>query len=470
MDLSRNEQGYTENVNIEPIPGPGNYSALIDLKLGIISVLVGIAAGLSAVVFRWFIHFFHWLMWDLLGNRLEQFASWAVIMVPIIGIFFVWTLVKLVLSHGQGHGVEEVMESITLKDGKMPGKLAPLECIASSLCIGSGGSVGPEGPMIQIGAGVGSVIGQLFKLERRRLVLITAAGAAGGLGAIFNAPIAGVVFAMEAVLEEFNSKGFCFLAISSVVATQVTKSILGNRVILEMNGVTWGQWPELMLFALMGIIGGLVGVSFVKFLNKLSAVVNSANQVPGFLKPIIGGFVIGLFALYFPYVLGEGYEYIDMAMNLKFSAGLFFLILIFKIFATSMTLSTGGSGGVFAPSLVIGSMLGGGFFLLANSVFPSIMGSPKVYIAVGIAAILGSAFKAPMTAIIMVMEITNNYAIVLPVMFGAVFSTFISWAILKGRSIYNINLVKEGIREVETDFWVPGHKVHQAKQSAPCSK
>jgi CIC family chloride channel protein len=165
-------------------------------------------------------------------------------------------------------------------------------------------------------------------------------------------------------------------------------------------------------------------------------------------------------------VLGEGYEYIDMAMNLKFTLGMFFLLVIMKIFATAWTLGTGGSGGVFAPSLVIGSMLGGGIFLLSSTMFPGIVGSPETYIAVGIATILGSAFKAPITAIIMVMEISNNYNIVLPVMIGAVCSTFMGWGILKGRSIYNIKLIQQGIREVETDFWVPRNTSSKSREKA----
>ena len=428
---------------------------LTDVKLVFVCVAVGIASGLSAVVFRWFIHFFHDLMWDKAANILSAMSDFAVILIPVFGMFCVWCFLRITLKKGEGHGVGSVMRAVTLEDGYIHYKIAPLECIASSLCIGSGGSVGPEGPMIQIGAGVGSFIGQIFRLEQRKLVLITAAGAAGGLGAIFNAPIAGVIFAMEAVLEEFNTKGFCFLAVSSVVATQVGKTFMGNRVLLEMNGANWGLWPELIVFALIGVIGGIVGVSFVMFENSMGSYIKSISWIPEWVKPVTGGLVLGLFALYFPMVLGEGYEYIDMAMNLKFTVGMFFLIMVMKIFATGLTLGTGGSGGVFAPSLVIGSMLGGGFYLISNSMFPGIIGSPETYIAVGIATILGSAFKAPITAVIMVMEITNNYNIILPVMIGAVCSTFMGWAILKGRSIYNIKLIQQGVREVETDFWVP---------------
>jgi CIC family chloride channel protein len=426
-----------------------------ELKLAFLCILVGIGAGLGAVIFRYSIEFFHEVMWVHLASFLSGFSQWAIMFIPIIGMCIVWLFLRATLRKGEGHGVEEVMRSISVNDGRISGKIAPIECIASSFCMGFGGSVGPEGPMIQIGSGVGSFIGQVFNLEQRKLVLITAAGAAGGLGAIFNAPIAGVIFAMEAVLEEFNTKGFCYLVLSSVVATQITKSILGNKVLLEMEGAVWGQWPELIIFALMGIIGGLVGVSFVLFLNKAGSFISSINFVPGYVKPICGGIILGLFALYFPVVLGEGYEYINMAMDLRFTMGVFFLIVLLKIFATVVTLSFGGSGGVFAPSLVIGSMFGGGVFWLASSFLPDIVGSPETYIAVGVATILGSAFKSPITAIIMVMEITNNYAIVLPVMIASVCATFVGWALLRGCSIYNIGLIQEGIREVETDFWVP---------------
>lgn len=429
-----------------------------EAKLALLCVVVGIAAGLSAVVFRWSIHFFHHIMWERFGAFLVAWADWAVMLVPVVGMLAVWLFLRLSLRKGEGHGVEEVMRTVTTKEGRIPYHIAPVECIASSLCMGSGGSVGPEGPMIQIGSGVGSFIGQIFKLDCRNLVLVTAAGAAGGLGAIFNAPIAGVIFAMEAVLEEFNSKGFCFLVIASVAATQVNKAIIGNRVLLDMKDAVWGQWPELVVFALMGIVGGIVGVCFVLLLDKTSTYFASLQSVPAFLKPVFGGVVLGLCALYLPFVLGEGYEYIDMAMNLKFTMGIFFFLVFAKIVSTVLTLSSGGSGGVFAPSLVMGAMFGGGCFLLANQIFPGIVGSPETYIAVGIATILGSAFKAPITAIIMVIEISNNYNIVLPLMIAAVCATFMSWVFLKGCSIYNINLIQEGVRQVENDFWVPRSK------------
>lgn len=436
-----------------------------EVKLAFVCILVGIAAGFSAVVFRWSIHFFHGLMWDHLGTFLARFGGWAIIFVPVIGLFLVWNFLRVSLRKGEGHGVEEVMRLITIKDGRISPGIAPIECLASSFCIGSGGSVGPEGPMIQIGSGVGSFIGQIFKLERRKLVLITAAGAAGGLGAIFNAPIAGVLFAMEAVLEEFNTKGFCYLVLSSVVATQICKTIIGNRVLLNMPDAVWGRWPELVVFALMGIVGGVIGVSFVLFLDKTGTFISSIQSIPPYLKPIFGGMILGLFAIYFPVVLGEGYEYIEMAMDLKFGMGMFFLIVLVKIFSTSLTLGSGGSGGVFAPSLVMGSMFGGGVYLLVSSVFPNIVGSPETYIAVGIAAVLGSAFKAPMTAIVMVLEISRNFNIALPVMIAAVCATLIGWIFLRGCSIYNFHLIKEGIREVETDFWVPRGKTRLERKS-----
>lgn len=427
----------------------------IEAKLAVLCIIVGIGAGISAAIFRKSIHFFHWVMWDLLGVQLSGIADWAIMFIPVIGMVTVWTFLRFTLRKGEGHGVEAVMRSISLKEGRIPYHIAPVECIASSFCMGSGGSVGPEGPMIQIGAGVGSFVGQMFKLNCRKLILMTAAGAAGGLGAIFNAPIAGVLFAMEAVLEEFNSKGFCYLVLASVAATQVNKAIVGNKVLLDMKDAVWGAWPELIIFAIMGILGGLIGVGFVIFHDKSHAYIHSIKSIPNYLKPAFGGLILGLFALYFPYVLGEGYEYIDMAMNLEFTMVMFFAIVFVKIFATGLTLGSGGSGGVFAPSLVFGSMFGGGMYLLSSSLFPNIVGSHEAYIAVGIATILGSVFKSPITAIIMVIEISNNYAIVLPLMIAAVCATFISWLILKGASIYNINLIQEGVRQAEGDFWVP---------------
>ena len=318
--------------------------------------------------FRYSIEFFHEVMWGSPCRFSVGFSQWAIMFIPIIGMFVVWLFLGATLRKGEGHGVEEVMRSISLNDGRISGKITPIECIASSFCMGFGGSVGPEGPMIQIGSGVGSFIGQVFNLEQRKLVLITAAGAAGGLGAIFNAPIAGVIFAMEAVLEEFNTKGFCYLVLSSVVATQITKSILGNKVLLEMQGAVWGQWPELIIFALMGIIGGIVGVSFVLLLNKAGSFVSSINSVPGYVKPICGGIILGLL-LCISCSFRRGVRIHQYGYGPKVYYGHVFLNSIIKNLCYSCYLVLEGLV-AFAPSLVIGSMFGGGSFGWQARFFP----------------------------------------------------------------------------------------------------
>lgn len=430
-------------------------SPLDEAKLAIICVFVGIAAGLSAVLFRWLVHSFHWLFWEAGGEMFSTWGNLYYFLVPVVGMFLVGLFLRLSLRRGEGHGVSEVMRAITLRGARIPYHIAPVETIASSLCIGAGGSVGPEGPMVQIGAGIGSSFGQVLRLPPAKLIQVTAAGAAGGLAAIFNAPIAGVIFAMEAVLAKFHTKGFCYLVLASVAATEVNRALYGNKALLEMSGAKWGSWYELGVFVVLGIAGGITASLFIISIEKMDRVFDSLKNIPRLAKPAIGGIGLGIFALYLPHVLGEGYEYIHMAMNLKFTLGMLIFLVIMKIFATSLTLGSGGSGGVFAPSLVFGAMLGGVFYYLAQGLFPGIVGSHETYIAVGIAAVLASVFRAPITAIIMLVEITNNYHIILPLMVASSTATYVGSIFFKGCSIYDINLVQEGIRQVEPDLWLP---------------
>jgi len=428
---------------------------LEEVRLAFICVIVGIISGFAAVIFRWLVHTFRWIMWDGGRAAFDFLGDYYVMLIPMVGMFAVGLFLHVSLRKGEGHDVSEVMRAITLRGAKIPHHIAPVEAIASSLCIGSGGSVGPEGPMVQIGAGIGSSIGQILKLPPAKMIQVTAAGAAGGLAAIFNAPVAGVIFAMEAVLAKFHTKGFCYLVLASVAATQVYRAFLGNTPLLDMKDAVWGTWQELGIFVVLGVTGGIVASIFILSIEKMDLIFDHLKHIPPYLKPVIGGAVLGIFALVLPEVLGEGYETIDMALNMRFTLGMFALMLIFKIFATSLTLGSGGSGGVFAPALVFGAMLGGFFSLIARFLFPAIVGSHETYIAVGIASILASVFRAPITAIIMVVEISNNYNIVLPLMVASVSATYVSSIFFKGCSIYDINLVQEGIREVEPDLWFP---------------
>jgi len=424
-----------------------------ELKLALLCIIIGVFSGLSAVIFRWMVHLFHNLMW----NEVKQWFSFtgmiSNLIIPIIGLLLVSSLIHFSLARKeQKHGVTEVIRAIKTKEGKIPHYIAPIEALASSFCIGSGGSVGPEGPMVQIGAGIGSSIGQIFKISSEELKILTIAGASGGLSAIFNAPIAGVFFAMEAVVKKFHSKIFFYFVLSSVTATQIYRLICGNTHLLNITDAIWGSWKELLIFLMLGIIGGIVGAIIIFSVNKAENKLKE-QAFHFILSPIAGGAVLGVFALCLPQVLGEGYETIALTLKNNIPINMILLLSIAKIFATSITLGSGGSGGVFAPSLVLGALLGGGFSNFAASFFPNIIGSHETYIAAGIAAVLSSVFNAPITSIIMVIELSNNYNIALPLMVASVSASYICNLFFKGCSVYDLDLVKEGIREKEPEFF-----------------
>ncbi|NLO89153.1 MAG: chloride channel protein [Clostridia bacterium] len=424
-----------------------------ELKLTLLCIIIGVFSGLSAVIFRWMVQSFHNLMWKEVKQWFSFTGRISNLIIPIIGLLIVSTFIRYTLErNNQKHGVTEVIRVLNKRDGKIPYYIAPVEAIASSLCIGSGGSVGPEGPMVQIGAGVGSSIGQIFKISSDELKLLAAAGASGGLSAIFNAPLAGIFFAMEALVKKLHCKIFFYFALSSITATQIYRLFYGNKHLLNITEAFWGSWQELFIFLMLGIFGGIIVTVFIFSVNTAESKLKGL-AFHSVLSPMAGGAILGLFALYLPHVLGEGYETIATTLKNNIPMEIILLIIILKIFATSITLGTGGSGGVFAPSLVLGALLGSGISNFAANFFSNIMGSHETYIAAGITAVLSSVFSAPITAVIMVIELANNYEIALPLMVASVSASYINNLFFKECSIYEIDLVKNGIRDKETEYF-----------------
>jgi CIC family chloride channel protein len=409
----------------------------------LLAVVVGVIAGLGAVVFRWLISSFTTLFFDEGGDILSFLGRYYVIIVPAVGALFFGPLIYFFAREAKGHGVPEVMEAVALEGGRIRPRVSVVKALASSICIGSGGSVGREGPIVQIGSSFGSAIGQWFKLPDDTVRVLVACGAAGGISATFNAPIAGVFFALEIILGRVVTRRFAYVVISSVVADFLAQIFLGNTraFTIPTFGIvsTW----EFSFYVVLGILAGLAALAFIYLLYKCEDLFDSV-KIPEYLKPALAGLAIGAIGLYSGDLFGVGYGGITKALSGEWVAGTLILMGLLKLVATSLTLGSGGSGGIFAPSLFIGAMLGTAVGKMFGGFFPTMTGPMGAYGVVGMAAVFAGATRAPFTAILIIFEMTRDYAIILPLMTAVVISTVISRA-FRRETIYTMKLVRRGI-------------------------
>ncbi len=407
----------------------------------IIPVVIGIAGGLAAVFLRFLIHFFQDIFWT--KGLIENSSTLRIILIPVIIAFIVGIIVKYFSSEAKGHGVPEVMVAIALKKGIMKARVILGKTIASALTIASGGSVGREGPIVQIGAAIGSFLGQFFKISPRKMKAFVGCGAAAGIAAAFNAPIAGAMFSVEILLGEFTVSQFTPIVISSVSATVISRMFYGNHPAFIVPKYELVNFIELIPYALLGVICGLVAILYIKVLDLFEDKFDNSS-LPEYIKTSLGGLLIGIIGLSFPQVFGVGYKAMGFAMNGKMGILLLFVLIFMKILATSLTLGSGCSGGIFAPALFIGTMTGGFFGSILHRFFPAYTAGAGAYAMVAMSALVAAATHAPITAILIIFEMTSNYRVILPLMIATTISTMVSNRLHKN-SIYTHKLQKQGI-------------------------
>jgi chloride channel protein, CIC family len=407
------------------------------------SALVGVGAGVAAVLFRWLIAAFNQIGFGWGKAVLPFLGPYYVILVPVAGGLVVGPLVYLFAREAKGHGVPEVMEAVTLKGGRIRPVVAIIKSLASSVCIGSGGSVGREGPIVQIGSALGSTLGQVLRLSDERIRILVACGAAGGIAATFNAPIAGVIFALEVILREFSSGYFSMVVIAGVTSSVVSQAFLGNFPAFQIPPYSLVSPWELIFYTLLGLLAAIVALSFIFLLYRLEDLFDEW-KFPEYVKPAVGGLGVGFLGLYVPAIFGVGYGAIEKALYGEMGAVLMVGLVASKLLATSLTLGSGGSGGVFAPSLFLGAMLGGAFGGLVHYWLPDITASSGAYALVGMAAVFAGAARAPITAVLILFEMTRDYRIILPLMFATGVSTLVS-ARLSKETIYTLKLKRKGV-------------------------
>ena len=412
----------------------------------IVAVLIGVLGGFGAIFFRFAIRFFEAVFfgsWDYTLDYALQLPWYVKFFAPAVGGLIVGPIVFYFAREAKGHGVPEVMEAIVLRAGAIRPRVMFAKVAASAVSIGSGGSVGREGPIVQIGSALGSVIGQLFKVTGTRLRTFVACGTAAGIAATFNAPIAGALFAMEVILSDFGISQFSPIVVSSVTATVISRHFLGDFSAFIIPHYSLVSVFEMIPYVILGVLAALVALAFINILYKTEDLFEKIN-IPGWIKPVIGGFIIGGIGIFYPHIFGVGYDTITLALNSQ-SVWYFLLFMVFlKVAATSITIGSGGSGGVFAPSLFIGANLGGFVGSIVHSLFPAITASPGAYALVGMGAVAAGAMHAPITSILIIFELTNDYRIILPLMISCIISVLIT-SRLKKDSIYTLKLSRRGI-------------------------
>ncbi len=422
------------------------------------ALVVGVGTGYGAVAFRYLIGLVDWIGYDWFPSVTRQLGVSYVVIIPTLGGLIVGPMIYFFAREAKGHGVPEVMEAVALKGGRIRPVVAIVKSLASSLSIGSGGSVGREGPIVQIGSALGSTVGQMLHLSDDRVRNLVACGAAGGIAATFNSPIAGVIFALEVILGEFSVQRFGTVVVSAVAASAIGRSVFGDvpAFAIPMEYGLASAW-EYVFYLLLGILAALVGVVFVRVLYWSEDVFERWKAVPEWVQPAIGGMLLGVLALSYPALTGVhwerspqifnvGYRVIEQALSNRLSVTALLVLLVLKLVATGLTLGSGGSGGIFAPSLFMGAMLGGAFQYLIQLLFPAITAPPGAYALVGMGAVFAAAAHAPITAVIILFELTGDYRIILPLMLTVVVASLVAQPLLKGESIYTLKLTRRGVK------------------------
>jgi CIC family chloride channel protein len=407
----------------------------------LLSGLVGLVSGMGAVAFYFATNFTEMQILGEWGqfhppagegalaaagqiiDSLRIPHRWFLFAIPAVGGLVSGWLVFTFAPEAEGHGTDAAIDAFHNKKGRIRNRVPLIKGIASVATIATGGSAGREGPIAQIGAGFGSFLGERLKLSANDRRILLLAGMAGGIGATFHAPLGGALFAVEVLYREpeFEHEGLIPCIISSIVAYSLFGAVTGWKPLLATPLFRFEHPVELVFYLLLGILCAGMGLVYVRTFYGLHGAFEYL-KVPRFLKPAIGGLLLGILAMLVPQVLGSGYVWVQAALYGKMALWVMLVVALAKILATSLTISSGGSGGVFAPSLVIGAMLGGTFGATAQSLFPTVVPDPRACVLVGMAGFFAGVANTPIATLIMVSELTGNYALLAPLMLVCVVS------------------------------------------------
>jgi CIC family chloride channel protein len=406
----------------------------------ILSLLIGISSGLAVVCFRISIEA---MRWAIFGSALAP-AFPQVVVAPALTGLAVGLLATAVFPSVRGSGVNQTKAAVYVYDGVIPIKTVVGKFVTCVLSLGGGHSLGPEDPSLQIGAGLASSVGRRLELSRQHLRLIAPVGAAAGLAAAFNSPITAVLFVIEEVIGTWSAMALGAIVLAAVSSVVVQQLFLGDRPLFHIPEYHLTQSSELLSYALLGILGGLAAVAFIRMVLPLRARLRALPRWTWYLQPMVGGAVIGVIAIWYPQVLGVGYEFIDQAIHDEYVWTTLLALAALKIVATAVSFAAGAPGGLFAPTLFIGAMLGAGLAALERTLLPGSVGPTGAYALVGMATLFAGILRAPITSVFMIVEVSGNYSIVLPVMIASTLSYLVSRR-LQPAAIFDVLGQQDGI-------------------------
>lgn len=411
------------------------------------AIIIGAAAGLAAVFFHLSIDFFNRIFFEKTKEGLFFLGAAAVIILPAIGMLIQSLMISVAPEVSKKRGVIEIIKSVALKGGDIPFRTTIFHFFAPVICIGSGGTVGPEGPAAQLGGGVASKISSLLKFSDQRRRIFTAAGSGAAIAAIFNTPLGGVFFALEIILlHDFHTPTFSALILASVTASAISRIFLGNSTIFAFNIPEFIEYQHFYLFILLGIFCGIISALFLKYNDSSSFIINKhiLKLIPRWVLMILVGLFVGISGYFFTDLFGIGYTGINNILANAHSLQVVVILLSLKFILVPLVLNSGGFGGTFAPSLFMGASVG---YIFSNIVtnLTGVQTDPTTYILVGMGAMLGGINSIPITAILMIFEMTREYSFILPLMLSVIVSSTISQIVNKGS--YHLKLLeKQGFR------------------------
>jgi CIC family chloride channel protein len=408
--------------SLRTLLSPQRFSLREEQFFLVLAVLIGIASGLAVVCFRLCIDF---LRLKLLGSGLQPSVP-RVFLAPMLAGLVIAFLVVRFFPRARGSGVNQTKAALYIYDGYIPILTVVGKFITSALAIGSGQSLGPEDPSLQIGAGLASALGRRLRLSREKLRLIAPVGAAAGLAAAFNAPITAVLFVIEEVIGRWTAGILGAVVLSAISSAVVERWFLGDEPLFRVPAYHLEHFGELSAYASLGVIGGFASLAFVKYIAYLRPRLRQLPSWTQYFQPAAAGFLIGLIGIKFPQVMGAGYSYIDQAMHEQYTWQILAILGALKIVTTGLSFTSGTPGGLFAPTLFMGAMIGGAVGMAERQLVPYLAIPVGAYALVGMGTLFAGILRAPMTSVFMIMEVSGNYSIIVPVIISNAIAYFIS--------------------------------------------
>jgi CIC family chloride channel protein len=404
----------------------------------ILTLIIGAVVGLVVVAFI--------LLTENLALRMypEGGAAWRRLLIPLLGSLIAGVLLQRYFPAARGSGIPQTKTALFLQNGYISFKTTLGKFGCSALSLASGIALGREGPSVQVGAGIASVLGRRLGLSPSRLKALVPVGASAALAAAFNTPISAVLFTLEEVMGDLHAPVLGSIVLSSATSWIVLRTLLGNEPLFHLPAYQLVHPGEILAYAVLGVLGGLVSVMFVKLLLWLRRYFLSLPRWSSWFQPAVGGLLVGILGWFVPEVLGVGYGHVSRALNGQLALGLMVLLVALKLVATATCYASGNAGGIFGPSLFLGAMLGGAVGSAAHTFFPDYTGSAGAYALVGMGAVFAGIIRVPLTSVIMIFEVTRDYSVIVPLMVANLLSYFISHR-LQREPIYEALQHQEGI-------------------------